>query len=83
MSEKSDHSWLAKAYNIPLEHIRGYNSGICYSKIWVTNKESADKVSEKEKGNQVNGGWFDGMRLGGQSEYTDQETGETYWEVMC
>lgn len=72
-----DKKWLANHFGIPEESILWYNSGICYSRIEVTTKESADKVSDKVKGQTVNGGMLDGMPLGGQTE-TPSKTFEVY-----
>lgn len=74
--------WLSKTYKIPVEDIVWYNGGICYSRVIVKTKESADKVTAVEKNNTVNGGWFHGMPLGGQTE-TQLEDGTTAYDVMC
>ena len=71
------YKWASKEYGIPLAEISGYNSGICYDAIWVTTQKSANIVSEKMKGQFVNGGIYDGMPLGGQSK------GENSIRIMC
>jgi hypothetical protein len=63
--------WAAQRFGISVEEITFYNSGICYDRIVVTTQEAADKVTEKVKGRTVNGGWFHGMSLGGQSKGQD------------
>src|SRR6185369_16125061 len=55
----------ADRFGLKPEEVAGYNSGSCYDKIWVTTKEAADKVAAAVKGQTCNGGWFDGMSLGG------------------
>ena len=69
--------WLSKEYGIPTEDIVWYNSGICYSRIMVKTEESAKKVQESVKDQYVNGGWYDGMSLGGYTKY------ENGYDVMC
>lgn len=69
--------WLSNRFSIPTEDIVWYNSGICYDRIKVKTEESAKKVSESVKGNYVNGGWYDGMSLGGYTKYDDG------YDVMC
>ncbi len=66
---KEDFTWVAKRFGIPVEEIVGYNSGICYSKVWVTTRSAAEKVTKAVKDDTVNGGMFHGMSLGGISEY--------------
>lgn len=57
--------YLNKRFGIEPSDILFYNSGICYSRIVVRTKESADKVSEAVQGETVNGGMLHGMPLGG------------------
>jgi hypothetical protein len=72
-------AYAIKQFGLKPEEVVGYNSGICYSKVWVTTREAAEKVSKqiKKQGGEVNGGMFHGMPLGGISEYGGQ------FEVMC
>lgn len=74
--------YLSNRFNIPADDIYWYNGGICYSRIIVKSKESADKVTESVKGSTVNGGMFHGMPLGGQNE-SKQEDGSVYYDVTC
>jgi hypothetical protein len=76
-----DREWLSKRFSIQPEEILWHHSGICYDRIMVKSKESADKVSASVKGETVNGGWFHGMSLGGQAvvKYEDNDV----YEVMC
>ncbi len=75
-------AWLAQRFHIPVEQIRWYNGGICYDRIQVLSKEAADKVTEAVKDDHVNGGWYHGMPLGGQTQYTSPD-GTVYYDVMC
>ena len=75
-------NWASAHFGIPKEDIKFYHSGICYSRIVVKTKESADKVTAKVKNGTVNGGYFHGMPLGGQSVHTDDD-GNTTYDVTC
>lgn len=77
--------WAAKKFGILPEEVVWYNFGICYDRVAVTTKEAADKVSESVKGQYVNGGMFDGMRLGGQSLMPTNEynIGDPYYDIYC
>lgn len=81
MSDDNGRSYASSWFGIPVEDVICYHSGICYAKVWVRTKEAADKVRSKVKDYTVNGGWFDGMPLGGivQTTYKD----EPAFEVMC
>lgn len=70
--------WCAKRFGISKEDVVWHHSGICYSRIQVKTKEAADKVTAAVKGKTVNGGYLDGMSLGGQ---TPQKDGTI--EVYC
>ena len=72
--------YACKRFGLTPDEVAGYNSGICYSKIWVTNRKAAEKVKAAVKGETVNGGMFHDMPLGGIN--TANETG-TLFEVMC
>jgi hypothetical protein len=63
--------WLCERFSLSPSEILGYNSGICYSRIWVNSREAAMKVHDKVKGRVVNGGMFDGMPLGSICEGHD------------
>ena len=69
--------WAAKRFGLKTEQILGYNSGSAYSKIWVTDRAAAEKVSKQVESGTCNGGYFHGMSLGGISEYGGK------FEVMC
>lgn len=69
--------WAANRFGIPVEDVVWYNSGICYDRIGVKTKKSADKVTAKVAGETVNGGMYDGMPLGGQRFYKD------HYDIMC
>jgi hypothetical protein len=70
-------AWAAKHYRLPPSEVLWYHGGICYNRIVVVSKASADKVAKAVEGETVNGGWYDGMRLGG---ITKVEGG---YEVIC
>lgn len=78
MIDEKTKQWLSKRFNIPMDDIVWYNSGICYSRIVVKTEESALKVHEKVKGHTANGGWFHGMPLGSYSQ-----TKEGHYDVTC
>jgi hypothetical protein len=78
MESQETIQWCAKRFGIPEEDVVWYSSGICYDRICVKTKESADKVTEKVKGQTANGGMFDGMPLGGQTK-----TEDGYYNVYC
>lgn len=61
--------WAAKQFNIKPEKILDYGSGSAYSKIWVTDRKTAEKVSKQVEKQTCNGGYFHGMALGAISEY--------------
>jgi hypothetical protein len=81
--EKEDFTWLAKHFGIPVEDILWYNSGICYNRIGVTTRESAEKVSATVKGGTVNGGMLHEMPLGGISEMNKLSDNSHYFDVTC
>jgi hypothetical protein len=80
--EKNDLDYLSKRFGIPESEILWFNSGICYSRIQVRTRKSADKVRSVVKGNFVNGGMLDGMPLGGISVYKDSN-GDIYYDITC
>jgi hypothetical protein len=69
--------WVAKRFGIPEEDVLWYHSGICYDRVGIKTKDSADRVSDQVKGGTVNGGQFDGMPLGNQSST------EGGFDIMC
>lgn len=73
---------VARRFNIPSNDVLWYNWGTCYDRILVATKESADKVSQAVKDDQVNGGWYHGVYLGGQTLVKNGD-GEASYEVMC
>lgn len=83
-SEEATKEWAAQEFGIPVNEIVWYNSGSCYDRIGVTTKESADKVSAKVEGQVANGGMLDGMPLGGQTYYPEDEKCKVgYYDVTC
>lgn len=78
-AEKLDETktWAAARFKVPVSEIVGYNSGSAYDKVWVRSRATAEKIAAQLKGETCNGGWFDGMPLGGISEY------DGAFEVMC
>ncbi len=74
--------YLSEKFSIPFDDIVWYNSGICYSRIIVKTKESADKVTAAVKGRTVNGGMFHDMELGGQTP-SNREDGSVYYDITC
>lgn len=46
MEKESTKKWLSERFGIPPEDVVWYNAGICYSRIIVTTRESAEKVRE-------------------------------------
>lgn len=79
---QQEKEYAAKRFSIPIEDVLFYNSGICYDRVGVLTKESADKVTEAVENQTVNGGMLDGMPLGGQRKMPREEGGE-YFDVIC
>jgi hypothetical protein len=71
----------AKRFNLKPEEVLFYNRGICYDRIVVTTMQAARKVAKAVDGDTVNGGYFDGMPLGGISEATIR--GVKGFDVRC
>jgi len=67
----------AERFGLKIEEVIDHHSGSCYDKVWVTTKAAAEKVCGVVKEDTVNGGWYDGMPLGGIVK-----DGQIY-EVMC
>jgi hypothetical protein len=82
MESKETLKWLSKRFGISEEEIVWYNSGICYSRIGVTTRDAAEKVSKAVQGGTANGGLLDGMPLGGISESHDKN-GNVIFDVTC
>lgn len=83
MNLQETKKWASERFGIPEDDIIGYNHGICYDRILVTTKESANKVTAYCEGQTVNGGMFDGMPLGNQSHYKRDKNNEEYYDIMC
>lgn len=64
-TDEKTKAYVSRRFGISLEEILFYNSGCCYSRIIVSSKRAANKVSKSVKGQTANGGWFHGMPLGG------------------
>ena len=71
----------AKRFGLKPDEVLFYNRGICYDRIVVTTMRAARKVAKAVKGDTVNGGYFDGMPLGGISEATVR--GVKGFDVRC
>jgi len=64
---KATKEWAAERFGISPDEVAWYHSGSCYDRIGVTTEAAADKVYEKVKHETVNGGFLDGMPLGGRT----------------
>jgi hypothetical protein len=73
--------FIAETFGVPIEDAIYYHSGICYSRAGVKTKESAEMIANAVEGRVVNGGWYDGMKLGIVSKFAD--SGEIWYEVTC
>ena len=71
-------AYAAKIFKLDPKEVIGHNSGSCYDKVWVNNRAAAEKVASCVKGQTCNGGYFDGMSLGGITEAP-----RGVFEVMC
>jgi len=74
--------YASEKFGIPMDDVIWYNAGICYDRVCVKSKESADKVTAKVQGQTANGGMFHGMPLGGQSEIR-KPNGIIYYDITC
>lgn len=83
--EDETKKWAAENYGIPIEDVVWYNSGICYDRIGIRTKESADKVTAKvqAEGRTANGGMLDGMLLGGQTFYDNNDPDGSHYDITC
>ena len=70
-AHEQDRNRCVKRFGIKPEEFVGYNHGGAYDKIWVTTREAAEKCAAHPdvKNGTCNGGWFDGMPLGGITAY--------------
>lgn len=73
--------YAAKRFGLKPDEVLFYNGGICYSRVVVTTMRAAKKVAKSVKGDTVNGGYLDGMPLGGVSGATFQ--GVKGFSVTC
>lgn len=71
----------AKRFHLQADEVLFYNSGICYDRIVVTTMRAARKVAKAVEGETVNGGYLDGMPLGGISE--TKHNGKHAYSVYC
>ncbi len=71
----------AKRFGLMPSDVLFYNSGICYDRIVVTTMQAARKVAKAVKGGTVNGGYLDGMPLGGISE--EKREDKVAYSVYC
>jgi hypothetical protein len=74
--------YAAKRFRLRLKDVAGYHGGICYDTCWVRTEEAAKKVAKSVGGDTANGGYFDGMPLGGMYEQ-DWSDGTRVWRVQC
>jgi hypothetical protein len=72
----------AKRFGLKPDEVLFYNKGICYDRIEVTTKRAARKVAKSVKGDTVNGGFLDGMPLGGISD-VKRDDGKVAYSVYC
>ena len=77
-----DKLYVSQRFDIPIDDVLWFNSGICYSRVGVKSIDSANKVREKVNGQSANGGMLDGMPLGGIAEMKD-DNGNIYYDVTC
>ena len=73
--------YAAKRFGIRLQDVCWYNGGICHGRVIVRTKVAAKKVAKSVEGAFVNGGYFDGMPLGGIRETT--HGGKKAYDVTC
>ncbi len=71
----------SKRFGLKTDEVLFYNSGICYDRIVVTTMRAARKVAKAVKGRTVNGGYLDGMPLGGISE--EKREDKVAYSVYC
>lgn len=71
----------AKRFGLRLADVCWYNHGICYDRVIVRTKAAAKKVAKSVEGEFANGGYFDGMQLGGIRETTHD--GKKAYDVTC
>jgi len=78
---QEEKQWMADYFNIPIEETISFNSGNCFATAIVRTEQSANKIAEKVKDKVVNGGNYDGMKLGRISPIKLNE--ELFYSVMC
>jgi hypothetical protein len=71
----------AKRFGLKPDEVLFYNSGICYDRIVVTTMRAAKKVAKAVEGDTANGGFLDGMPLGGISD--TKHDGKQAYSVYC
>jgi hypothetical protein len=71
----------AKRFGLKPDEVLFYNSGICHDRIVVTTMRAAKKVAKSVEGDTVNGGYLDGMPLGGINE--TKHDGKQAFSVYC
>ena len=74
--------WLSEKFGIQQESISWYNSGNCFDRIILFDEDSANKVKDQVKHKFVNGGNYEGMRLGYTTSYVNTN-GIKVYDVMC
>ena len=74
--------WAGEHFGLDPAVVRWYHSGSCYDRIGLSTKEAANRVTDLVKGGTANGGFLDGMPLGGQTEMKDPD-GTTWYDVTC
>lgn len=75
--EKTTKQWVSEKFGIPENDVLSYHAGNCYDTAHILTEESANKIKEKMNGRYVNGGAFDGMKLG------RIEKCNTFYVVTC
>jgi hypothetical protein len=80
-STEQQKQFIASQFGVQIDDAVYYHSGICYSRAGVSTAEAAQIISDAMQGKYVNGGWYDGMKLGIISKF--QDSGEIWYEVTC
>jgi hypothetical protein len=73
----SGRKYAAQRFGIPIKEVVWFNCGSSYNRVITTTLSAAKKVAASSKNGSCNGGWFNGMSLGGISR-----NGENY-DTMC
>lgn len=74
--------WASQKFGIDPSEIYNYHSGNCFDTIIVLNEKAAQKIKDAVNGRFVNGGNYDGMRLGFIQKFPTR-SGEIGYSVMC